>query len=214
MLTKYHTPLKAPERIWQQTLYFLCDLQTIFISHPNIKEHNGFVCMYRAAVYCQTHQTRQTNKMVMTTRMMTITPPPTAPAIIAIITLPTAPASWERERERRERSFFKPQVSLKYCKSCWMHLLELTFLPPPPVRSQSPQQLPQTVPLPPPFPSWTCQETEHSLQRSTPCNRQCPVRRGAAKRHSWLPSLEIEQPPLAPDLFRPENTRGVMVDLH
>ena len=56
--------------------------------------------------------------MVMTTKMMTITPPPAAPAIIAIITLPTSPASWERER-----SFFKSQVLLKYCETightCW-----------------------------------------------------------------------------------------------
>ena len=133
----------------------------------------------------QAHHTRQMKKMVMTTRMMTINPPPTAPAIIAIITLPP-PASTERES-----SLFKSQVSFKHCESCWTHLLALlvlTFPPPPPVPLQSPQQLPQTVPLPPPLPSWTCQKTDHSPQRSTPCSRQCPGRRGAAKRHSWLPS--------------------------
>ena len=94
------------------------------------------------------------------------------------------------DTEEEEISFFKSQVSHKYCKSCWTHLLSLlalTFPPPPAVRSQSPRQLPQTVPLPPPPPNWTCQETEHSPQSSTLCSRLCPGRRGAAKRRSWLP---------------------------
>ena len=93
----------------------------------------------------------------------------------------------DTEEERLASSNLK--CHLKYCKSCCTHLLALlalTFPPPSAVRSQSPQQLPQTVLLPPPPPNWTCQETEHSPQSSTPCSRQCPGREGAAKRHSWL----------------------------
>ena len=135
--------------------------------------------MYVHTAYgSQTHHTRQTNK-VMTTRMMTTTPPLTAPAIITFL---PCPASTQRER-KREISFFKS------FKSCWTHLLALLVLIfplPPAFPSQSPRQLPQTVLLPPPLPNWTCQETEHFPQSSTPCSRQCPGRGGAAKRCSWL----------------------------
>ena len=83
----------------------------------------------------QTHHTRQTKKMVTITRMMTITAPPTAPAIIAIITLSPCSVSREREWERLASSNLKCHTNIAKavehtCWCCWrwpfpLHLLSV-----------------------------------------------------------------------------------------